>query len=155
MKIETKRLIIRPFQEKDLDVFVAYRNNEDWMVYQDFKGYTKDEYAKMIIDDLPDIQKGVQLAIKNRLTDGLLGDIFLNQVDNYCWLGYTIHPKYSRKGYIYEAINGIIDWLKTKHIHLIKACTHPKNEASIQLLIKLGFQPDGMLEEDLAFKLHI
>lgn len=36
MKIETKICVVRKFIEKDIEEFMLYRNNEDWMQYQGF-----------------------------------------------------------------------------------------------------------------------
>lgn len=38
MEIQTKRCIIRPFNESDINRFMDYRNDMDWMQYQGFKG---------------------------------------------------------------------------------------------------------------------
>ena len=46
MIFETKRLIIRAFQEQDMDQFMEYRNNLEWMQYQGFKDKSKDEYIE-------------------------------------------------------------------------------------------------------------
>lgn len=154
--IKTKRLQIRPFLMKDLYTFVEYRNNESWMIYQDFKGHTKHEYAKLIIDEKPNIKNGLQLAITDLYDDQLFGDLFLSQENDSCWLGYTIHPKHARKGYTYEAILGVIPYLKEQGVTHIKACAHPKNEASLNLIIKLGFIEIGLEDNgDRAFKKFI
>jgi len=35
---ETRRCHIRPFEEGDIEAFMSYRNNLDWMRLQGFKG---------------------------------------------------------------------------------------------------------------------
>lgn len=42
----TKRCKIRRFQESDIDTFMSYQNDEQWMKYQEFKGLTKAFSAK-------------------------------------------------------------------------------------------------------------
>ncbi|MGE4320397.1 MAG: GNAT family N-acetyltransferase [Acholeplasmataceae bacterium] len=154
--IKTERFNIRPFLMKDLDTFMEYRNNESWMLYQDFKGFTKHEYAKMIIHDIPDIKKGLQLAIVDIDSDQVYGDLFLYQENESCWLGYTIHPKHARKGYTYEAILGVIPFLKEQGITLIKASAHPENRASLNLIMKLGFKEVGLEDNgDRVFEKNI
>lgn len=41
---ESERCYTRRFTESDLDAFIAYRNDADWMKYQSFKGLTREEY---------------------------------------------------------------------------------------------------------------
>ena len=41
MEIQTKRLSIRKFVSGDIDSFMDYRNNVDWMRYQGFKRKVK------------------------------------------------------------------------------------------------------------------
>ena len=143
MKIETDRCLIRKFKEKDIDEFMVYRNNDNWMRYQGFKGLTKPEYAKALLGSL-DYSEGAQLAIVNSSTDSLIGDLYLKQTGNEFWIGYTISPCYSRQGYAYEAVNGIIEWIKGTDTDKICAATMPENVASMNLLEKLGFNFIGL-----------
>ncbi len=145
MLIETNRCLIRNFEEKDIDEFMSYRNDEVWMRYQGFKGLTKQEYEKELLKDAA-LYEGTQLAIV--LKDGgyLIGDIYLKQETNSLWFGYTISPLYARRGYAYEAANGIIAWIKEKGIDKIFAAALPENIPSINLLKKLKFSFVGMNE---------
>ena len=74
--INTERCIVKCFEEKDLDSFMTYRNNDEWMKYQGFKNLTKDEYRESLLVPF-DLKVGAQLAIVDKVTDGLLGDIYL------------------------------------------------------------------------------
>ncbi|MGO1043817.1 hypothetical protein ACTPEO_13855 [Clostridioides difficile] len=56
----TKRCKIRRFQESDIDIFTSYRNDEQWMKYQEFKGLTKNEYSKVLISK-NSFEEGIQL----------------------------------------------------------------------------------------------
>ncbi len=156
MNITTDRCAIRAFIEKDLDTFISYRNNDEWMIYQDFKGHTKDEYRDMIIVDKVDIFEGVQLAITQKMTDELLGDLYVKANKNTVHLGYTIHPVHARQGYIYEAIIGIIPYLRNKGITQMIASAHNENIASLNLLSKIGFDYIGIADNgDKEFRLDL
>ncbi len=50
MDLDTVRCNIRPFLVEDIDAFMAYRNDMDWMKYQGFKGLTKQEYTKALLN---------------------------------------------------------------------------------------------------------
>ena len=155
MRIETERCLIRRFEDKDIDDFMAYRNNEKWMQYQGFKGLTKEEYKSALLVE-PNIQAGAQLAIISKESKRLIGDIYLKQEDNSFWLGYTINPACSRQGFVFEAVNGIISWLKENGADKVLADAMPENAPSISLLKKLGFDYTGKDENgDLLFALEL
>lgn len=151
---ETKRCNVRIFMESDLDSFIEYRNNEDWMRYQGFKGLTKDEYRESLLHNLS-IEKGMQLAIIHKESNNLIGDIYLNSEDSNLWIGYTIHPNFSRKGYAFEIANGIIEWAKQKGFESVLAGVEPENIASIKLLEKLGLELSSSDDEELCYRLNI
>ena len=48
MEIYTERCLIRRFEAPDIDDFMVYRNDMDWMKYQGFKGLTKQEYERCV-----------------------------------------------------------------------------------------------------------
>lgn len=145
--LETDRCILRCFEEKDLDSFTTYRNNKEWMKYQSFKDLTKDEYRRALLVPL-NLEKGNQLAIADKSTDKLLGDIFIVKKDKTITLGYTINPVYSRKGYISEVLKALLHKLKADYSDCeIVAMTEKENLPSKNLLLKLGFVYDGWIEK--------
>lgn len=147
MTIETGRCLIRRFEEKDLEPLMAYRNDEHWMRYQGFKGLTKAEYRKALLG-APDLDAGVQLAVTEKTTGELLGDIYLKREGDVFWIGYTISPLKSRQGYTFETVGAVLDWIKGTDAQEILASTLPENTPSISLLEKLGFEPAGKDEDD-------
>lgn len=156
MDMTTDRCFVRNFKVDDIDQFMEYRNDNEWMKYQDFKGYSKDEYVKMLVKEEYDLFSGVQFAITHRIRKVLLGDIYLHFKKNVCWIGYTIHPKYARQGYIYEVVKSLRDWLATKDIDFLKASVQPENVASIHLLEKLEFRENGIKDDgDLIFEYRV
>lgn len=133
--IETVRCILRSFEEKDLDSFMIYRNNNEWMKYQGFKNLPKDEYRKALLVP-PNIENGVQLAIADKNTDELLGDIFLIKKGNIIEIGYTINPIHYRKGYITEVLVAVLQKLKECYPSCkIIATTEKDNLPSKNLLL--------------------
>ncbi|MDF2882815.1 MAG: ribosomal-protein-S5-alanine N-acetyltransferase [Clostridiaceae bacterium] len=137
--IETDRCKLRCFEEKDLDSFMTYRNNEQWMKYQGFKNLTKDQYRKALLVPL-NVENGIQLAIADKTTDNLLGDLYIIKEENTISIGYSINPVYSRKGYITEVLKALLPKLKIHYSDCeIKAMTEKENIASKNLLTKLGF----------------
>ncbi|GEM_PF-368240 len=147
LMIETVRCILRSFEEKDLDSFMIYRNNNEWMKYQGFKNLTKDEYRKALLVP-PNIENGVQLAIADKNTDELLGDLYLIKKENTIEIGYTINPAYARKGYMTEILEAVLIKLKECYPgYKIIAEIEKDNIPSKKLLLKLGFVYDDWIEE--------
>lgn len=151
----TKRCLIREFEEKDLDPLMLYRNNDEWMKYQGFKNMSKQVYRERLIIAI-DLNVGAQLAIIKKDTEQLIGDLYLKQQNEQCYLGYAINPLYARNGYIQEVIVGIIPWLQAKGIHQLKAEVDVHNVASINLLKKLNFvYQDVNTDQDKLYCLNI
>lgn len=138
MEINTKRCTICPFKEEYIDDFMEYRNDLEWMRFQDFKGLTRQEYAKALLKDIV-LERGVQLAIIDNTQNKLIGDIYLKQDNSTFWVGYTICPSSSRQGYAYEVVEAIINWIRQNGGMSVKAGVSPENLASIGLLKKLNF----------------
>lgn len=147
LTIETERCIVRCFEEKDLDSFMSYRNNREWMKYQSFKNLTKDEYRKALLVPL-NVENGMQLAVADKTTDELLGDLYIAKKEKTITIGYSIDPIYSRKGYISEVLKALLPKLKA-HYHdcEIVAMTEKENIPSKNLLLKLGFVYDRWVDE--------
>lgn len=154
MNIQTERCQIRPFAAGDLDEFIDYRNNLDWMRYQGFKGLSRAEYETHLLGD-SSLAKGMQLAIAHGATGQLLGDVYLRQQGAVYWLGYTIHPRHARKGYAAEAAAALILWAKQQGGAQVKAGVMPQNKASIQLLETLGFAHAGQEDDELVYTIDL
>ena len=135
---ETERCRIRPFEESDIPAFMLYRNNLDWMQFQGFKGKSYLEYKAALLQR-PKFHEGVQLAVVNKQTGDLLGDLYLKLEKNTCWIGYTIAPQFARNGYAFEVVTQLLLELKQEGLTLVKAGVEEQNLASIALLKKLGF----------------
>lgn len=143
ININTKRCTISTFSERQIDEFMAYHNDEYWMRYQGFKGLTRPEYKKMLLCANA-IDDGMQLAITENKSGRLVGDIHIKREDDIFWVGGTSHPMFARQGYIYEAMLGLIGWVKAHGGTMLKAGVLPENTASISFLKKVGFSFTGV-----------
>jgi len=71
-------------------------------------------------------------------------------------IGYGIDNNYRNQGFMYEALIGLIDWLKnTSKVESITAETEYSNSASIKLLEKVGFEKVKKINNFLSLKLQI
>lgn len=153
MELCTNRCIVRPFAKCDIDDFMVYRNDMDWMQYQGFKGLTKQQYVDALLGD-HSVQDGIQLAVICRESNSLIGDVYLKQEDAVCWIGYSICRSRARQGYAYEIVSAVITSLKEKGIQCIKAGVESENTASISLLHKLNFMYTATDDDEHIFILQ-
>ncbi|MCT4783824.1 MULTISPECIES: GNAT family N-acetyltransferase [Exiguobacterium] len=138
MTFTTTRCLIRPFAQQDIEPFMAYRNDLEWMQHQSFKGLTYEAYERALLGEQA-ITQGMQLAIIDQETNELIGDLYVQQDRTTYWIGYTISPRRARQGYASEVVSGLIRHLSDQGVETIKAGCLPTNEASIALLKKLNF----------------
>lgn len=149
MLIETNRCLIREFSEENLDDFISYRNDGCWMQYQGFKGLTKQEFRKALLGAIS-FQEGAQLAITDKASSRLIGDLYLKQEGNAFWIGYTVGPANAGRGYAFEAACGAVEWIRENGFDRVLAAAEPENTPSVNLLKKLGFESSGVDENGEA-----
>lgn len=81
--------------------------------------------------------------------NALLGGCTLSNVrrgvTQCCALGYWIGERFSRQGYMFDAVRALFPFIfRTLGLHRIEAACLPTNEASRQLLAKTGFRHEGL-----------
>ena len=148
---ETERCRVRPFEENDIEAFLSYRNNLDWMQYQGFKGKKYLEYKAALLQK-PKFKEGVQLAVVDKQTGELIGDLYLKLERNTGWIGYTIAPQFARQGFAFEVVTQLLLELRQAGLTQVKAGVEEQNIASIQLLKKLGFEQIGVDDSERIFQ---
>jgi RimJ/RimL family protein N-acetyltransferase len=159
--LETPRLILRPFEDRDAVIFAAYRSDPEVAHYQGWEAPYSLEQAEEFVSEMNNRAPGVpgewfQVAIA-RKEDGLfIGDcVFKRLADEprVAEIGYTLARGYQRQGYASEAIHALLDYLFGSFgLHRVLANCDPKNAASIRLLEKLGFRHEGCFIESLWLK---
>jgi ribosomal-protein-alanine N-acetyltransferase len=81
--------------------------------------------------------------------DVLMGGCTLSNVrrgvTQCCAPGYWIGERFSRQGYMYEAVRALVPFIfSTLGLHRIEAACLPSNKASQNLLMKVGFRQEGV-----------
>jgi [ribosomal protein S5]-alanine N-acetyltransferase len=84
----------------------------------------------------------------------LVGGVTLSNirrgVAQACSLGYWIGKPYARQGYMASAVSSTASFVfGTLHMHRLEAACIPDNRASVNLLIKCGFNEEGYAREYL------
>ena len=104
-----------------------------------FQKQEKAAYIKELLHT-KSFSEGKNLAVVHTLDERLIGDIYLKNEADFFWIGYTIHPHESQKGYGSEVIQATIQWLFDQGVQSVKAEVASGNLASIKLLEKLFFR---------------
>lgn len=134
----SERCWVRPFHADDLDDFMSYRNNSEWMKHQYFKGRSKEEYEEALLKE-QSLESGAQFAVVRKADQKLLGDIYVKKEADTFWIGYTVSPAFKRQGIAYEIVHSLMVWIRQQGNFKIMAGAAPENMASARLLEKLGF----------------
>ena len=148
MRIETSRLILRPFTESDAEA-VSYNSrrpsvarNMPEMVIE-----TKEAalgWIRYVNCELVDIAKPCMLFAVQLISSGnVIGCIFIQRKeewDNVVEMGYNIADEYQNNGYATEAGKAMIWWAFEKAGQdVLSAFVSPENVASRRVIEKLGF----------------
>ena len=155
--LETDRLRLRSVEAKDADVMFNYRNNEICARYQ--RGQIKDydgivQLVERRKNDVISVDASFIAAVALKDSDVMIGEIVVMPNAGTISLGYTFSYRYHRKGYAYEALSALIDFLHSHYPEWDFICfVEPENVPSIALLKKLGYQDMGYLssKDSLVF----
>jgi RimJ/RimL family protein N-acetyltransferase len=121
--LTTSRFTLAPLGPADRDAFVAYRQDP---VVARWQGWAPDfgpaDADRLIADQpatvLPAPGRWLQLAVRDRATAALAGDVAVHTVadqpDTY-ELGVTVAPAHQRRGVGTEAAGAVVDWLFRAH----------------------------------------
>ncbi len=158
---KTPRLFLRPFQETDLDAFVAYRSDPDVARFQSWTTpYTLDQ-AKAFLKEMELAQAGTpgtwyQLAVERQSEPGIIGDcafqVFADD-ERQAQIGFTFSRPFQKQGYATEAVRCLLDYLLGElHLHRVSATCDVENVASFRLLERVGMRREAQLVENIWFK---
>ena len=144
--IETKRLKLRPLNEKDIDSLVT--NMKDENITKGLEGVPKKFTQKDALDWISYCNgnpKVIMFGIENLENHMLIGEIGLNPVRNKTGeIVYWISREEQGKGFASETILHFMEYLKGEtEIERVNAEVYSENEKSIILLQKAGFRYTG------------
>ncbi len=160
--LETPRLLLRPFQDADLDLFLAYRNDPQVVQFQGWNTPYLYEAGREFIEKMKTSVPGTpgewfQLAIESRELNGeaprgLIGDVAFHitrTTPRMAYLGYSLAHRAWGKGYASEAVEKLLDYLfRVLDLHRVVADCDVNNLASIKLLERMGFRREAHYVEN-------
>jgi [ribosomal protein S5]-alanine N-acetyltransferase len=150
--LETKRLKLIEITHQHVDYLYEILSLEEVTRFYGTNRFTLPVEASRLIDmfhkNLVD-KRGIRWGIKLKENQRIIGTVGLNGLilkHKRAEIGYELHPAYWRRGLAIEAINEVLRFsFMQLDLHRIGAVVYPENEASIHLLMKIGFTKEGIL----------
>jgi len=157
MYLETERLIIREFEEKDLEAVHAYASDPLVTRYMLWGPNTLDD-TKGFIGRVLALQQeqprtGYELAVTLKENNKLIGGCGIYLDGRNGEIGYSFHTGYWRQGYATEASQAMLAvGFNQFGLHRIYATCRPDNIGSAKVLMKIGMTKEGLLREHIWSK---
>ncbi len=157
----TERLIIEPLALSDLEPFVKYRQDPAIARYQSWdESYSLDQGRELIESQagvlMPELGEWLQLGLHNRNSGQLIGDVAINALADQmdCFeIGFTVAKEFQGLGYANDAVSNVLEHLVAEEgAKKFIATPDSRNEASIRLLVSLGFQQNASKTWNEEFK---
>ena len=147
--IETKRLLLRPFQNGDADDLFAYLSKEEVVRFEPYGTLTYEQavaQAELRAND-PDF-----IAVQLK-TGGVIGNLYFSKAEFDSWeLGYVFNNTYWKNGYATEAAHALLKHaFEELNVRRVIAKCNPQNENSWRLLERLGLRREGHLLQSVYF----
>ena len=166
--IETKRLILRPLLYNELIKHVKNPSElaKDFGLTPSTSLIEKEVQEAILSDLLPNLCDSAKnplfytmwIIIEKNIMAIIGGICFHGEPDENgeVEIGYGTDNYHQNKGYMTEAISGVIQWAKNnKYVHAIKAETDKTNIASIIVLEKNNFKLIEQNDNSAIMKLKI
>ncbi|MCX4026695.1 GNAT family N-acetyltransferase [Endozoicomonas sp. SM1973] len=142
--IKTKRLMLRGFDQNDLDAYATICESPDFMKFLSAgKPLTREqawEQIEYIISHWSEYNYGLW-AVVEQSTNKLIGRVGLQYSDDWkgIQIGWALSPQQWGKVYATEAAQAVIDWTFNNQIasELISLII-PENNKSLELAERLG-----------------
>ncbi len=153
-RIETDRLILREVRDDDVADFFLLRSNPSIMQFIPRPvAQTEQDVLDLIHAGREGYEKSeiMNFAIALKETDQFIGAAGYFR-PNWNWhrteVGYILNPEHRGKGYVHEAMNALVDFaFDVIGFHSLEAIIDPRNQASINVVEKLGFVKEGHIKE--------
>ncbi|MHC3471957.1 GNAT family N-acetyltransferase [Streptomyces sp. 7R007] len=153
ISISTERLVLRPFEEPDVEAFTEMMNDELVVAWSSVPHPYTEAHAREWITELAPAERaegrGIVFAVTEFLTQRLVGIVHLRNTD---WrvrsseIAYVIAPWARGEGYATEAALATAQWLfQDRKFERLELRTAADNTASQQVAQKIGCISEGVL----------
>ena len=161
LPLETDRLLLRSFEDADLEAFMTYRSDPAIAEYQGWDAPYSLAAATAFIQEMKHKQPATpgewyQIAIELKVSGDMIGDCafhILTEDARQAEIGFTLSRPYQGKGYAAEAVTRLLAYLFGElGLHRVRAICDAENLASAKLLERIGMRREGHLIENIWFK---
>jgi RimJ/RimL family protein N-acetyltransferase len=153
--IETERLVLRPYEERDLDALHALYSDPDvarWLYYGPATPEeSRQKLGRKMAGHTLTEEQGLAAAVELR-SGPYVGDVVLFYMapaeHRSIELGFSFLPAHQGHGYATEAARALVDWAFRAGFHRVYGRLEPRNTASGRVLEKLGMRQEAHFVEN-------
>ncbi|MFI1374643.1 GNAT family N-acetyltransferase [Streptomyces longwoodensis] len=153
VSISTERLVLRPFEDSDVDALAEMMNDESVVAWTSVPHpYTRADARAWVTEAAPAERtagRGIVFAVTEFLTQRLVGTVHLRNADwrvRSAEMGYVVAPWARGEGYASEAVLATAQWLfHDQKFERLELRTAADNTASQQVAQKIGCISEGVL----------
>ena len=154
-RIETERLILRPFVAEDAeDMYQNWASDPEVTKFLTWPTHASVEISKMLLNDwIPRYDDGgyFNWAIEWKGNGGVIGNISvvrLREDIDEAEIGYCMSKAYWGRGIMPEALKAVMDYLfDTAGMNRVSACHDANNPKSGRVMEKAGMKKEGVLRQ--------
>ncbi len=166
--IETERLLIKPLSYSQLVKYIQVDNSLETELNLNETSRTispdlKEALEQTILPHVADTSKNYLYStlwtVISKADNKMVGDLcFVGEpnANGEVEIGYGTYDEFQRRGFMTEAVGGMIEWAKQQpEVKAIIASTDKTNVASYSVLLKNNFTKTGGSEELFHWKLQL
>ncbi len=155
--LETERLVLRPFEEGDLDaLYKVYSDAEvsRWLYHEPRTLEETRELLgrKIALDRFTAVDQWISAAVVERESGQFVGDVVLHWVSDEHRtgeIGFSFDPDHQGRGYATEAARALLGFaFGGMGFHRVIGRLEARNAASARVLEKLGMRLEAHLVEN-------
>jgi RimJ/RimL family protein N-acetyltransferase len=155
--IETERLVLRPFEERDLEALHKIYSDAEVVRWLYYEPRTLEETRallerKMAVDEFTAEDQWISAAVVERESGQLVGDAVLHWVSiehKTGEIGFSFDPDHQGRGYATEAARALLAFgFDGMGFHRVVGRLEARNTASARVLEKLGMRREALLVEN-------
>jgi RimJ/RimL family protein N-acetyltransferase len=155
--LETERLLLRPYEERDYDALYAIQSDAEVVRYLYNEPRDHDQVGELLARKIAgaewrDVDDWLSAAVVLRESGEVVGDVALHWVSEEHRtgeIGFLFHPAHHGRGYATEASRAFLSLaFEDFALHRVIGRAEARNAASVRVLEKLGMRREAQLVEN-------
>ena len=149
VELKTERLLLRPFQLKDVDDVFEYARDPEWARYLPHLRlpYTRRDAEEFVADRVLDRSETHSLwaiVLEEKVVGGI--GLPIDERRRIAELGYSLARQHWGEGIMPEAARAMVDWGFEEHrLAKVYSFSDSRNTRSLRVMEKLGMTREGVL----------